>query len=169
MGAEKGRIIGAKRQQEKRVTMTKRVVDKGIKEVGRLRKRDRFVAGVALYLGDGDKNDKSVGFSNSNPEIIRFMVAWFREFCNVSEVKFRGQIWIHDNLDENQAREFWSKLTSIPEEQFYKSYIAENKVNSRKIRKNVNKYGVFAIRISDSWLQRRIMGWASGVLGARLL
>lgn len=168
-GAEKGRIIGAKRQRERRIRKTTKVVDKAIKELGKLSKRDRFIAGISLYLGDGYKNNKSVGFSNSRPEIIQFMMSWFREFCQVPEEKFRGQIWIHDNMDEVGAKKFWSELTLIPQDLFNKSYIARNKPNSRKIRKNINKYGVFAIRISDSWLQRRIVGWASGLIGTKLL
>lgn len=168
-GAERGRIIGAKRQQERRIKETNKVVVKAMKELGGLNKRDRFVAGIALYLGDGLKKDKSAGFANSNPEIIRFMMAWFREFCKVPEDKYRGQIWIHNNLSEVDAKKFWSKLTLIPENQFHKTYVAENKKDSRKIRKNINKYGVFAIKIFDSWLQRKIMGWASGVLGSKLI
>jgi len=168
-GSERGRFIGSKILQERRVRETRRVIEEGIKEVGELNKRDRFVAGVALYLGDGYKNDKSVGFSNANPEIIRFMMSWFRKFGKVPEEKFRGQIWIHDNLNERKAKRFWSELTRIPINQFHKSYIAENKVNSKKIRKNINEYGVFAIRISNSWLQRKIMGWLSGVLGTKLI
>lgn len=96
-------------------------------------------------------------------------MSWFREFCNVPEGKFRGQIWIHENLNEVRAKKYWSTLTSIPQNQFHKSYISKNITDSKKVRKNINKHGVFAIKISDSWLQRKIMGWLSGILGTKLL
>ncbi len=89
-GAERGRIVGAKRQQEVRFEKTEELVRKGKEEIGRMSARDRFIAGVGLYLGDGCKFDKGVGFSNSNPKIISFMMTWFREFCQISEEKFRG-------------------------------------------------------------------------------
>ena len=168
-GAERGRIIGAKRQQQERIKRTNKLLRQGIREIGKLNKRDRFISGVALYLGDGYKNDKGVGFSNSNPKIIEFMMKWFREFCQIPEEKFRGQIWIHDNLNEFKARKYWSKTTKISIEQFQKSYIAENKTESRKIRKNLHEHGVFAIRVHDSAIQRRILGWMAGILGKPLV
>ncbi|HUS60281.1 MAG TPA: hypothetical protein VMX76_02785 [Nevskiaceae bacterium] len=168
-GAERGRIIGAKKQQRDRTRRIKKLLEQGEKEVGLLNKRDRFISGIALYLGDGLKGDKGVGFSNSNPKIISFMMKWLREFCKVPEKKFRGQIWIHDNLDELKAKKFWSKVAGISVSQFTKSYIAKNKINSKKIRKQLHQYGVFAIRVHDAEMQRRVLGWMAGVLGDKLL
>lgn len=163
-GAERGRILGAKKQQRDRIRRTKKLIREGKKEIGRLSRRDRFIAGTALYLGDGYKSDKSVGFSNSNPQVISFMMKWLREFCQIPEDKFRGQIWIHEDLSELRARRFWAKITRIPINQFQKSYIAENKKGSRKVRKKLHKYGVFAIRVSNAETQRKILGWMSGIL-----
>lgn len=168
-GAERGRMIGAKKQQKDRIRRTQALLEKGKKKVSSLNKRDRFIAGIALYLGDGNKTDRSVGFSNSNSKIIKFIMKWFREFCKVPEEKFHGQIWIHENLDELKARKYWSRITKIPLNQFRKSYIAKNKTRSRKIRKKIHEYGVFAIRISDAKIQREILGWMAGVLGEKLI
>ena len=163
-GVERGRIIGAKRQQQARIRRTKRLLEEGKRDVGKLSKRERFISGISLYLGDGLKGDKGVGFSNSNPKIISFMIRWLREFCEIPEEKFRGQIWIHSNRDEPEAKKYWSKITKIPISQFRKSYIAENKVKSRKIRKNLHIYGVFAINVSNAAIQRKILGWMAGIL-----
>ncbi len=163
-GAEIGRLINAKKQQEKRVQKIKKILNDSKSEVGILTERERFMFGLGLYAGDGDKNDKSVGFANSRPEIIRFMMGWFREFCSVSEDRFRGRIWLHENLGNRRAINFWSRLTRIPETQFHKTYRASLK-KSNKIRNNKHEYGVFAIRIYDSDLQIRIKSWMAAVLG----
>lgn len=163
-GAEKGRIIGAQRQKENRIKLTRQIVDQAQKEVGILSIRDIFIAGISLYLGEGFKQDRQVGFSNTDPKIIEFMMVWFRKFCRVPEDKFHGQVWIHDNLDELKARKFWSSLTKIPLDQFNRSYIAKNKIDSPKIRKNIHNYGVFSIRVYNAAIQRRIIGWMAGIL-----
>lgn len=129
-----------------------------------LTKRERYIGGIALYLGDGLKGDMEVGFANSNPKIIKFIINWLREFFDIKESKFRGQIWIHDNQDINQALLFWSDITNIPQKQFYKTYISKNKTNSNKIRKNIHNYGVFSIRVLDSKIQRKILGLSAGIL-----
>jgi hypothetical protein len=162
-GADKGRMISAKKQQRVRIEKINELRDLGKKEVGGLTKRERFIAGISLYAGDGLKGDKNVGFSNSNSVIIKFMNRWFREFCKTD--KLRGSIWIHEGLDKDKAKKYWSRITGIPIEQFTKTYVVKNKKDSKKIRKNVNENGVLAIRIFNADLQRKIKGWMSGVLG----
>lgn len=164
-GQKKGSVIAAKNKQLKRWAEEKRLRELGIKEVGQLVKKQRFVAGVALYAGDGDKyDDHIIGFTNSDPKLIRFMMCWFREFCKVPEEKFRGSLWIHENLDEAGAKEFWSSLTGIPTSRFTSSYIARNKVDSKKVRKKKHQHGVFSIRFYDTLLKRRLNGWMEGLL-----
>lgn len=168
-GSERGRIIGAKRQQAKRIEEIKKLLEEGKSEVGILNKRDRFIAGIALYAAEGTKKDKNCCFSNSDPLLIKFMANWFREFCFVPESKLRGAIWIHEGLDENAAKNYWAKLVNISPTQFHKTYIAKNKTESKKIRKNLHNYGVFSLRFSDAKIHRKIMGWIAGVFGNKLL
>lgn len=164
-GAAKGRIIGAKRQQARRLKQIEELLTEGRAEVGILSVRDRFIAGVSLYSAEGTKTDASCGFSNSDPLLIKFMSAWFRDFCHVPEIKLRGAIWIHDNLNVGVAMKYWSDLTKIPTSQFHKTYLAKNKTGSLKIRKNLHRYGVFSIRFSDAKIHRKIMGWIAGIFG----
>lgn len=158
----RGSIIGAKSQQDRRTAITKILLQEGIREVSVLSKRDRFIAGVALYMGEGTKVDSHCAFANADPKVIRFMAGWFREFCQISEERLRGAIWIHDSLDEKGAKLFWSSVTNIPITQFYKTYFVPTKNN--KWRKNLHNYGIFSIRFTDSSVHRKIMGWISGIL-----
>jgi len=165
-GSERGRIIGAKKLQEKRLREIELLNLSGRKDIGDLSKRDRFLIGVSLYAAEGVKSDHNVEFSNSDPRMISFMMKWFREFCDISEDRFRGAIWIHDNLDKHKAVKYWSKLTKIPVNQFHKTYVVRNKENSRKVRKKRNEFGVFSVRVSSAKTQRKIMGWVSGILSS---
>ena len=42
--------------------------------------RDLFVAGIALYAGEGRKTDGGVGFANSDPRMIALFLPWLRTF-----------------------------------------------------------------------------------------
>lgn len=161
-GGEKGRLVAAKLKHNIREKEILSLSKKGIKEVGNLSKRDRFISGISLYAGEGGKTQ--LEFANSDPKIIKFMMSWFREFCEIPESKFRGAIWIHDNLDSSEAKSFWSKTTGIPKSQFFKTYLAKNKLNSRKIRKNIHQFGVFSIVASNVRVHRKILGWIAGVM-----
>lgn len=167
-GQRKGSLVAADNKRQARILRTQTIFQEAKKELGNLSKRDRFIAGITLYAGEGDKADGRGGFANSDPKIIKFMMGWFKEFCKVPLSRFRGAIWIHEGLDAEEAKRYWSKVTGVPQNQFFKTYIAKNKTDSRKIRKNIHKYGVFAIKFSVSDTQRRIMGWISALLNAKI-
>lgn len=162
-GSLKGRIKGAKVQQQRRIQEIRNFEITGDKEVGKLNKRDRFLIGISLYVAEGYKTDKCIGFSNSDPKLIIFMVDWFKEFLNIEPKRVRGAIWIHDNLNHKSAEKYWSDITQIPLKQFHKTYISKNKPKSKKVRKNIHNYGVFSIRISSARAQRKILGWIHGI------
>ena len=160
-GALRGSIIAARNKIEKRNELTQRLKQEGIREIGIISQRDRFIAGVSMYLGEGGKTDRSVQISNSDPKVIKCMVRWLRENCGVLEEKLRGSLYIHDNLDEKKAKRFWSKLTGIPLKQFTKTYIVKN--NPKRLRKKKHIYGVFRVSVSNASMHRKIMGWIDGL------
>lgn len=167
-GQKKGSIIAADNKRQARILKTQIIFKEAKEEIGNVSKRDQFIAGIMLYAGEGIKGDGNSGFANSDPNLILFMMNWFKETCNIPTSKFRGAIWIHQGLNEEKAKTFWSELTGIPKHQFHKTYIAKDKKDSKKIRKNIHPYGIFAIRFSDSNKQRRIMGWISALVGDRI-
>ena len=119
--------VNVKRCESVRIARMLRMLEESKREVGEISKRERFMFGLDLYVGDEEKGDRGVGFVNSRPEIISFMMKWFRDFCGVEESRFRGRIWLHDGLDERKAVSFWSGLTDTPQCQFHKVYIAKVK------------------------------------------
>lgn len=158
-GQKKGSLVAAENKRKARIERTKKIRSIAKKDVGKIINRDKFIAGIALYSAEGTKKDGRVAFSNSDPELIKFMTNWFFEFTKISIKKMRGAIWIHEGLNEKNAKNFWSKSTGIPKNQFHKTYVAKIKNDSKKIRKNIHQYGILTIRFSDSAIHRKIMGW----------
>lgn len=118
--------------------------------------------GSALYWAEGYKRGTGVvGFSNSDPMMIKLMMRFFREVCRVPEDKFRGAMHIHPHLDAVRARAFWSHLTSIPLRQFHKTQTAVSRASQGK--RDTLPLGTFCIVVSDTRLKSRIKGWIIGV------
>lgn len=168
LGQKKGSLIAADNKRKakiKKIEWNKKVAKKDIKI---LSDRDKFIAGIALYAGDGNKTDGKGGFTNSDPKLIKFMMEWFIKFPKIPLSRIRGSIWIHEELNEKKAKFFWSHLTGIPIDQFHKTYIAKTKNDSKKIRKNIHEFGVFSIKFGDSEKHRRIMGWIFALVDAKI-
>lgn len=167
-GQKKGSLVAAENKRRKRKERTNAIFEEAKKELGKMGAKERFVTGIALYAAEGGKTDGKGEFANSDPQIISFMMKWFLDFAKVTSDRIRGAIWLHEGLDEMRAREYWSSLTGIPITQFHKTYIAKDKGESKKIRKNIHEFGIFSIRFSDSEKQRKIMGWISALFDAKI-
>ncbi len=168
-GQKKGSLVAAENKRQKRIKRTLEIQNQAKRKLGVISNRDKFLVGIALYVAEGDKSrDGHGGFSNADPRLIKFMIDWLLKFTGIPMIRIRGAIWLHEELNEKSAKRFWSKLTGIPLDQFHKTYIAKNKTYSKKVRKNIHKYGVFSIRFSDSDTHRKIMGWIYALFGVKI-
>jgi len=96
--------------------------------------------GLMLYWAEGDKANKAfVALTNSNPNVLKYFVTWFRKYYKIDGNKLKCRLYIWEDLDEERAKDFWSKLLKISKNNFTKSYI-QKKIP--KIRKNKHEFGV---------------------------
>jgi len=141
------------------------IIDKAKKNIGYLLKRDLFLMGIILYWAEGSKTQRGVvKFSNSDPKIIKLMMLFFNKICRVSKRKFRGYIHIHPHLNVRKAENYWSSISGIPLNQFYKTYLKVNRASKNK--KNSLPFGTFDINICDTKLFLKIQGWREGICKA---
>jgi transcriptional regulator with XRE-family HTH domain len=133
-------------------------------EISKLSEKELKLIGIALYWAEGYKASawKSVSFTNTDPEMIKLMMKWFRTICNVSENRFRVRIQCHGIRQIKEAEEYWRKITRIPAEQFIKPYIKISPTSKKKMG-NLAPYGICSIRIADTALLARIRGWICGI------
>jgi hypothetical protein len=132
-------------------------------EVESISLKDLKLIGTALYLGEGGKTGDRVDFTNSDPQIIKIIMKFFREVCEVKQDKFVVQLSLHNAELITEAKVYWSDLTGIPIEQFIKINLSISKY-SKKRRKNILPFGTIQIRICDVKLFHRIQGWISGIV-----
>lgn len=123
--------------------------------------RELFVAGVALYAGEGNKTGAAVGFANSDPRMIALFLLWLRTFFEVDESRLRLRLYLHEGLDLDAANSFWSALTKIPLSQFGAPYRA---VADQSIRRSKHTMGCPGIRYNCVHTLRRILGFVDGLL-----
>lgn len=137
------------------------IIDSAYQEVGHVSQHELWLIGTALYWAEGGKTQRMVRFSNGDPEMIKLMMRYFREACDVPEDRFRGHIHIHEHLNTEVAEAYWSEVSGIPRDKFYKTY---NKPNiSSKGTRTTLPYGVFDIYVADVTLFLKIQGWTKAL------
>lgn len=136
------------------------------REVGRLTRRDLWMMGAALYWGEGTKRGTGnmVALANSDPVIILCMMRFFREQCGVPDEKFRLAVHAYHGMDVDRIQRFWSRCTGIPLSQFHAPYLGVSQASRHRRSATRLPYGTAHIRIADTALFQRLMGWI-GALG----
>jgi hypothetical protein len=138
----------------------------GIARIGELDHKQFLVAGTALYAGEGNKTDGSVGFANSDPRMILFFATWLRYFFAIDESRLRLRLYLHQGLDLHGANMFWSELTGIPITQFGKPYRA---IADHSIRHTKHVLGCPRLDYCCSRTHRAIMGLVEALLSSTCL
>ena len=134
------------------------VIDSAKEQISTLSKQELLLVGTALYWGEGGKTNKGMArISNSDPDVIKFMMNFFREIFNVPHAKFRGHVHTFSHLNAEKAERYWSTVSGIPRKQFYKTY-SKPSIASKGKRDKL-PYGTFQIYVCDTIIFLTIKGW----------
>ena len=138
------------------------------KETEKLLNNKLFIAAIALYWAEGYKKGaqgskwKCVDFANSDPQMVKMMMLFFRTICKAKDSCIKAQLIAHKNVNIAKSINYWSKITEISKSNFFISSVAANK-NSKGKRRNTLEHGTIHIRIYSVELFFKIIGWIDGV------
>ena len=139
-------------------------IDQFAKDIKDLDKKALFWLGLGLFLAEGGKREKwSVRFVNSDSDIIKIMMRFYREICLVPDDKFRFRIYLHPNINDQEAKSAWSKILKVSNNQFYKSQEVISQSSQRKRNSNRLPIGTLHIYINDVKQMNKIKGWIKGL------
>lgn len=110
--------------------------------------RDLFMLGLALYIGEGEKND-TVGVINSDVNVILFTIKWLKEHYEVKNENLT--LAIHCYPDNNTATclQYWSDVTGIPLSQFGKTQV-DRRSNKGLGKRGKLPYGTAHLRVKSN-------------------
>lgn len=160
--AQNIRTYNVKRAEKARQLWKERMVISS-RDIDSISERELWLIGIALYWAEGyKKTNWSIIFSNSDPEMNKLMMKFFRNTCCIPLEKMRAQVHIYPNLSAKKTIEYWAEVTGIPKSQFTKPIIQISKRSKLK-RGNTLPYGTLRIRINDVLLVNKIKGWIDGL------
>ncbi len=157
------------KQKQKRKSIAE-MKDLARKDLGKLTKRDLWMLGIGLYLGEGSKIYENIRVINSDPDIIILTIRWFQDICNLKKKNFKPSVHIYPDNNEKDTINYWSKITGIPKKQFCKTQIDQRNNKSKKKKRKL-PYGTLHLQVKSCGeekfgknLHRRIMGWIEVVI-----
>ena len=115
--------MSMKRDQEEELIFSKFQND-----FGSFSEREKFIAGLFLYWGEGTKAAPyTVAMSNSDPDVLRFFIDWLL-LLKVKKDKLRVVLHLYKDMDLKVETRFWSTYLKVPKFQFRKPYIKKSRL-----------------------------------------
>ncbi|OGN23563.1 MAG: hypothetical protein A3A13_03225 [Candidatus Yanofskybacteria bacterium RIFCSPLOWO2_01_FULL_43_22] len=108
---------------------------------------------VMIYWCEGGKDDSSVSFTNSDPDLTRSFLDLLEKSFGADRRKIGARLHLHEYHDPKIQLAWWSKKLALNEDQFKKFYL---KPNTGK-RKRDNYPGCVNIRYYNSFLARKLL------------
>lgn len=133
-------------------------------EIKKISKNELKFIGAALYWAEGNtKNRNRLQFSNSNPLMIKTIMKFFREICNISNEKIKARVHLYPSINQKKATSYWVKITGLPKVNFQKPQTQISRASKGKRPRNTLPYGTLHLVISNTELTCRVKGWIQGI------
>jgi hypothetical protein len=98
------------------------------KAFGRFSRREKILAGLFLYWGEGTKMAAStVALTNTDPDALRFFVRWLN-LLGVPNEKMTVVLHLYIDMDIEKEKVFWSEYLKIPLFRFRNPYIKKTRL-----------------------------------------
>ena len=140
------------------------------KDIGKITKRDLFMLGIGIYIGEGTKTNGIVRVINADPKIIKFAVRWFEKVCNLPKENFRIKLHLYPDNNIKQCIKYWSNISKIPTSQFQKVH-TDKRTGKKMSNRGKLPYGTAHLSIRSGgkkefgvFLARKINAWIGEVL-----
>lgn len=114
-----------------------------------------FIAGLMLYLTEGDNQDLNlIRITNSRPELHNIFIRFVVSYLGVMKGSIRFWLLLYPDLDEIACMKHWCKKTGLSVGQFYK-----NQVVPARSQKRTLHFGVGNTIIGSTLLKKKLMRW----------
>lgn len=114
-----------------------------------------FIAGLMIYVGEGDNKDKRlIRIANARMDLHLIFLKFVIEYLGVEKSKIRFWLLLYPDLDEVSCMKRWSRHLSLPVSQFYKNQVIEGRSKKRTLHN-----GVGNIIIGNTVLKVKLNRW----------
>ncbi len=143
--------------RKKREYENRKIYNKYQEKFINLSRETLFVAGLMLYLAEGNKKDYyKIVLTNTDFKVIKFFIYWLNEFLDIPKNKMKAGLYLYENMDIENEKEIWRKKIGFQKLQFYKPSIRKLQKGSFSYRESY-RHGTCSIYFIGGEKKRELM------------
>jgi hypothetical protein len=151
------------RRRVARWTAKCREARRASQEDGRLAAREGdllHMAGCMLYWAEGAKSRNTIGFSNSDPQMLLLFRRFLTEAMAIErdEILLAINVYTNNGLSIEEIERYWLELLDLPATSARKHMTIHMPTSSSGRARNKLPYGVCTLRVHSTWMLQHIYG-----------
>lgn len=150
---ERYRNTMRKKQEEK----FNKVYEQQKDTFSKISKKNLYIAGLMLYLGEGKKKDRyTISIANTDYRILKFFIKWTEQYFHVPKSKLKAQLHLYEDMELEKEKKFWENKLDLKKDQFYKTQVRKLQEGSFTYRESY-RHGTCQISFSSAEKKRELM------------
>ena len=126
-----------------------------VTEYKHYKKDPLFIAGLMLYVAEGDKTASHLlRITSSNMQVHRIFIGFTLSYLGVSKEQIRFWLLLYPDQSESKCVKQWSKALSLSKENFHKNQTIE-----KKGKRATLQHGVGNTIIGGTVLKLKLTKW----------
>lgn len=114
-----------------------------------------FVAGLMLYVGEGDsKHPRLIRLASSKMDVHAIFIRFVLDFLSVDKKSIKFWLLLYADHNEELCMRKWKAVTTLPYSQFYKNQVINGGSSKRTLQ-----YGVGNTIIGSTVLKCKLNRW----------
>lgn len=147
-------VINKARQTERK-RQTADVLRTAETEYKHYRHNPLFVAGLTVYLAEGDLTDKHlIRLSSARPELEQVFIKFLVDFLAVEKKSIRIWLLLYPDLDEIACMKHWNKKTGLSPAQFHKNQYVQGRGQKATIH-----HGIANVLVGNTLMKKKLLKW----------
>ncbi|PIR85189.1 hypothetical protein COU15_02155 [Candidatus Kaiserbacteria bacterium CG10_big_fil_rev_8_21_14_0_10_45_20] len=144
-------------KRKKKLQRIRSVYSEAVKDIGKVSKRELYIAGFFLYWGEGVKADPyTTMFTNTDPAMVKCFIQWIA-LLGVKKSDLKVYLHVYSDMDIPQIITFWSNELNIPQSSFRKPYVKKSVAGKQKNYKGRFGFGTCNIYVRNRDIREKII------------
>ncbi len=174
LGVVNGLIKRNKEQTSRAQEKARAIRDGAAREIHAHVRNNLSLIGIVLYWAEGykrlrvtngiERTGHAISFVNADPEAVRIFVRFLIEVLHVDKEDIRINMRLYKTIDEQGAKKYWQKVTSLSDMNFRSktTYLVSG---ASKGKRPINRlpYGTLQVEVYDTEKFHRLLGLIEGV------
>lgn len=114
-----------------------------------------FIAGLMLYVGEGDTSDSGlIRMTSSHADTHSIFIRFLTTYLGVEKPLIHFWLLLYPDLNEVACMKHWTKKTGLSVGQFYKNQVVQSRSTKRTLH-----FGVGNTIIGSTLLKKKLLRW----------